>query len=288
MAEPTAVAMQGLAGPPPPAMPKRLEYSIVEDDVAHEISHEDSASPPPGGLRPSEPAQTPSTVVPGDDDQQDAASFHLGNKESADDREQSLAVRETPFPQPSHSTADNMDTQTSNVPRMRSALQSMMLPEHLTQGDTQTQAFLMSSTGDSVQTPPSSKRHAVGLASSAVGMDISRRSTHHTYKVTLLPDVASQREANKKELRQNAQKLSKASINRFKQTDVVLCQCRQNVDDGEMVSLLRKIKRCALTCIAAPVHLLRHLPAPTLLWLHWCRRSSPSEQSRVLPLSDWR
>ncbi|KAK3724805.1 hypothetical protein LTR37_000853 [Vermiconidia calcicola] len=115
--------------------------------------------------------------------------------------------------------ADSYNTQSSNIPEMKKALKAMMQPEHLTQGDTQTQALLP---------PPLSE------SASPTRTDVS--SPTKDDKPLLSQSVTKRLDAVRTELREKARCLAKAEVtNRKKDDDLILCQCGYAEDEGDMV-----------------------------------------------------
>lgn len=102
----------------------------------------------------------------------------------------------------------SIDTQSSDVPNMKKALQGMMRPEYLSQGDTQTQAM---------QPAP-----VVEPSASA--------------QLTLLPDIARQLRQNKVKLERTALNLAGVTRKNSKDSDILLCQCGYREEEGDMVS----------------------------------------------------
>lgn len=103
---------------------------------------------------------------------------------------------------------DSLDTQSSNIPQMRKALGAMMLPESITQGDTQVDSH---SNDAELSSPPKSTRPALSQA------------------------VAKQLNNAKSDLRQTARCLAKATKSKKKNSELVVCQCGHAKDEGDMV-----------------------------------------------------
>lgn len=102
----------------------------------------------------------------------------------------------------------SIDTQSSDVPNMKKALQGMMRTEYLSQGDTQTQAM---------QPAPVVEPSAPA-------------------QLTLLPDIARQLRLNKVKLERTALNLAGVTRRNSKDSDILLCQCGYREEEGDMVS----------------------------------------------------
>lgn len=131
---------------------------------------------------------------------------------------------------------ESLDTQSSNAPRMKSAIQDYLQPERLTQGDTQTQAPLRArppfnaftvTPGSSTTLP----RRAVDSAQPAVG------------KLALRPEVAARLRAKKATLYKKATQLVAPKQKRIEDKEIVMCQCGYDGEDDAMVCALR-LPRC--------------------------------------------
>ncbi|PIA94498.1 hypothetical protein CB0940_08124 [Cercospora beticola] len=119
--------------------------------------------------------------------------------------------------------SESVDTQSSDVPEMKAGLQVMLKPEHLSQGDTQTQALLRPLVASSSNL--GNRNVSAGpLANSSTGA-----------KLVLLPDVARQLKSTKTKLKQKALRI--AGVKTLKKThgDVVLCQCSHAEEENELI-----------------------------------------------------
>lgn len=81
---------------------------------------------------------------------------------------------------------DSLDTQSSHVPRMKKGLQSMTMPERLTQGDTQTQSI-------NRPVPPTPSHHGriatPTTVASGLDMDLDLRDSVPRYRTPILRSV---------------------------------------------------------------------------------------------------
>ena len=123
---------------------------------------------------------------------------------------------------------DTLNTQSSNIPEMKEALRAMMQPEHITQGDTQTQWF-----------PPST--HSEGTETSDLSdvsplKDTAAPSPVRGAKLVLSQSVAKVLANAKPDLRRNAHQLATAGSKSKVASEVILCQCGHNEDEDDMVS----------------------------------------------------
>lgn len=163
-------------------------------------------------------------------------------------------VQQHPEPRgPRGTFHESLDTQSSNVPRMKSAFDDMLQPERMTQGDTQTQA------------PPRAPRAGTrSLTTPAAKLPSDG-------KLTLLPGVAAGLKSEKAKLYRTATRLVAPKQKRNQPEDVVLCQCQQDGRDRDMVCAwsICQVILDAHVCLA-PLHLLRHQAAFLLLWILWC------------------
>lgn len=161
---------------------------------------------------------------------------------------------------------DSFNTQSSNIPEMKRTLQGMMLPEHFTQGDTQTQslAYASAARSESTESPARSEISPWKPAATDIPRVIS--------KPMLSQSVASKLEAEKTNLRQNALKLAKpGSVKSKKNADLVLCQCGYSEEEGDMVCscFVPSSRVTADISLLGQLHVLRFVAAPSLLRLHW-------------------
>ena len=137
---------------------------------------------------------------------------------AVDNPEQDLRLPPKP---PQNSTAlqnDRIDTQSSNIPEMTDALQTMMQCEHITQGDTQTQASVNTYSAQNKEVDSHSHDPVSPSKASEVHPPVK------TTKPELSQYVRKQLESSKAKLRLAARKLVK-SRGQKPQEQVVLCQC---------------------------------------------------------------
>ncbi|KAM3416644.1 Meiosis-specific protein hop1 [Cercospora zeina] len=118
---------------------------------------------------------------------------------------------------------DTVGTQSGDVPEMKAGLQGMLKPEHLSQGDTQTQALLRPPIVD-----------ASGFEQSNPSAPLSASSTTSS-KLLLLPNVAHQLESTKAKLKEKALRIVNAGPSKRKLGQVVLCQCGHAEKENDMI-----------------------------------------------------
>ncbi|KAF7189549.1 HORMA domain-containing protein 1 [Pseudocercospora fuligena] len=223
----------------PVRIPSQLQYREDEEetDLFSEPESEEAVAADASTIVPSTVGRTPALTMP-DTDQSTVHSVkksHFSNLITpAPTSDAAAKLRSTSVRQPSfesvaqqHVTApaasQPVDTQASNVPRMRGALRQMVIPDHLTQGDTQTQHL-----------------QDAKLLNEAAS-DSPHLSTHSSVpdprsaKVILLPNVMQQLNSEKVKLQDAARKLAKISKSRAKKGDVVLCQCGIKQEQAAMV-----------------------------------------------------
>jgi len=128
-----------------------------------------------------------------------------------------------------------LDTQSSNILGMRSALLGMMQPERVTQGDTQTQPQMpmdppLPPRSESTETP---SRYSVSPSKHSMA---AQESTHD--KPILSPTKAQHLDQEKQHLQQTAMELLRKSGRKLKKGDIVLCQCGHAEDEDEMVQCM--------------------------------------------------
>jgi hypothetical protein len=118
---------------------------------------------------------------------------------------------------------DDANTQSSVVPRMKTALNGMMYPEHMTQGDTQTQGLIR---------PPA--------AVSRVAESPPQNGKKHlpSQKMVLLPKVTQSLEAERSQLRKAVLAICKKAGMNTNQSEIVLCQCGHGKEEDAMVSTI--------------------------------------------------
>jgi len=141
----------------------------------------------------------------------------------------SEGLEEDQFAGPQGSGTQNMERQSSLINSMNGNLKDMMQPEHITQGDTQTQgAFRRSQFEDAVTETPSSLRAP------------SFRSSHPQTPVTtdtfpLLSGTQQYIAARTPYLKRTADALAGEAGGRTESGQLVLCQCGCQKDEGDMV-----------------------------------------------------
>lgn len=118
---------------------------------------------------------------------------------------------------------DSLDTQTSDAPLMKRAARSWMLPEHYTQGDTQTQQPLNSVTPE------------CGIPDTPMQSPASTRGSHAPQKLRLLPAMHKQLQRSRRQLKKSALKLATPSLPGSSVSHWILCQCGHNSEEGAMV-----------------------------------------------------
>ena len=123
---------------------------------------------------------------------------------------------------------ETFDTQSSNVPGMKKALTAMMLPEVITQGDTQTQQF--------PPQPPSESAEGPNFDDLSPLHKETPETPFRRDKPALSQFAAQVLENAKPELRQIALALAIAKSSTKKTSDLILCQCGYDRDEGDMVS----------------------------------------------------
>ncbi|EME44840.1 hypothetical protein DOTSEDRAFT_87353 [Dothistroma septosporum NZE10] len=160
-----------------------------------------------------------------DEGDQDAAETSKGNEVTP-----STVVDETVGPdrQPTRIFDESLDTQSSVVPRMRSALRDMLQPERLTQGDTQTQVPLRPQR--ITTTPAFTAGPSTDFAEKSTGTSVSSDS-----KLVLLPEVAARLESEKPKLHKKAMQLAGPREMSDKNDRVIFCQCGFDGKDDNMI-----------------------------------------------------
>lgn len=124
--------------------------------------------------------------------------------------------------------SEGFNTQSSNIPEMKYALKTMMQPEHITQGDTQTQWFPLPPRTESTEAPE--------LGDESPARTTEPPSPVKGTKPVLSQSVAKVLEDTKSDLRQAALKLAKEEGSRKKASDLILCHCECTQEEGDMVS----------------------------------------------------
>ncbi|EMC97773.1 hypothetical protein BAUCODRAFT_403647 [Baudoinia panamericana UAMH 10762] len=127
-------------------------------------------------------------------------------------------------------SVDFTETQSSNILGMKNAFNDMMQTENMTQGDTQTQPPLLPESQPFQRRSHSVERRAV--TSTGRGDHIDTQSSG---KLTLSQAKARTLQADKHKLCKTAAASAKQAGRRSKIGDVILCQCGQTNEDGDMV-----------------------------------------------------
>ena len=120
---------------------------------------------------------------------------------------------------------------------MKSAVQDMLQPERLTQGDTQTQAPLRAR-------PPVNSANITPGPSTALARPAVDNSTSTVGTLTLRPEVVAGLTAKKTTLYNKATQLVAPKQRRVEGQDVVMCQCGY---DGEEDAMVRAIQLSKLS-----------------------------------------
>ncbi|KAK6439802.1 hypothetical protein LTR95_003979 [Oleoguttula sp. CCFEE 5521] len=123
---------------------------------------------------------------------------------------------------------DSRYTQSSQIPQMHNALNSMLQPEELIYGDTQSQQAFRGAQADSVTVTPTTAR-----ASSVrkIREDVSPSIT----TITLLPQVRQAILGKAKDLRKSAQSMAAKVGAVTAAGETVLCACGHAKEEGQMV-----------------------------------------------------
>jgi len=111
---------------------------------------------------------------------------------------------------------------------MKSALQGMMQPEHISQGDTQTQSLVYPPPPVS-ETTASPSRYTVSPSKLSLAEPVT------SDKPCFSPKKAIELQREKQRLHDYAHDIAKRNGRKTKKGDVVLCQCGYNKDEGDMV-----------------------------------------------------
>lgn len=140
--------------------------------------------------------------------------------------------------------SDNAESQTSLVHNMMGDLDSMMQPEQITQGDTQTQsAYQQAGFEDAVTATPTTMR-----ATPSTGSRLRNPVSKDMFP--LQSDTQQEIALRKPYLVKSAKALARKAGGRTATGQMVLCQCGFGEDEGEMVRLFPH---------AAPVMLISNL-----------------------------
>lgn len=126
---------------------------------------------------------------------------------------------------------NSLNTQSSNVPMMRAALQNMMHAEHLTQGDTQTQSLLHPRLQAPSETTASPSRADELTPDAQCAL-----SSTGLAKAALSPTKATELQKERHSLQQKALKAVRKGSKKAKKSEVILCQCGYGKEEGEMVN----------------------------------------------------
>lgn len=132
--------------------------------------------------------------------------------------------------QPLNAFNDDISTQSSGIINMKGALQSMLQPEQITQGDTQTETQSLHRT-----VPLSVATSTPTCTSNSPSKALIATSPTKT-KPLLSPSKISILQKSKGYLRQRALKLANCSSkSKITTKEVVLCQCGHSMEEAEMV-----------------------------------------------------
>lgn len=130
---------------------------------------------------------------------------------------------------PVASQPDNsLNTQSSNIFDMKDTLRGMMQPEHITQGDTQTQSLLHPPPPRSESTE-SISHHTFSPSKLSIAEPTVRD------KPALSQTKATELSRDKQRLHQYAHELAKRAGRNMKKGHVTLCQCGYEKEEGDMV-----------------------------------------------------
>lgn len=164
---------------------------------------------------------------------------------------------------------DGLDTQSSNVPNMKSRLQAFMQPEHLTQGDTQTQAPL-----DPAPPRVPSRSAQANHATASTKMDLA--------------SAAAQKKADKGQLRKTVTSLAQeGNTPGIHGDDVVVCQCESEAGEEDMVCVQGRPMRSLADTASGQVLALRNLAALALLRFLWETGPTLPERAHLLSVLSW-
>ncbi|KAK5119758.1 hypothetical protein LTR85_007334 [Meristemomyces frigidus] len=123
---------------------------------------------------------------------------------------------------------DSLNTQSSNVHDMKNVLKDMMLPERISQGETQTQALVR---------PPSLSESTVSPSRYTISpskLSISEPAVRD--KPLVSPTKADELQRDKKRLREHAHHLAKRNGGKTKTGEIILCQCGHPKEEDGMVA----------------------------------------------------
>lgn len=207
--QPALRALSSIAEPS--RIPSCLEYSshgTREAEIAEEALPDDISTVFPENTEV-DAGRTPSTVLQADESEVVMATPAPTSAVAAKPVEDDTPSANDPIPVRAPNPVDptvqtHISTQSSDVPKMKQALQGMLRPEYLSQGDTQTQAIHQ-------PTAP--------------------------VQLTLLPNIARRLQTDKAKLEKNAVKAAGVTKASAKNADIVLCQCGHQEEEGDMVSL---------------------------------------------------
>ncbi|KAI5361915.1 Putative HORMA domain, Zinc finger, FYVE/PHD-type, Zinc finger, RING/FYVE/PHD-type [Septoria linicola] len=217
----------------PARIPSRLEYVPDQSRESEIVDMLESPAAVSSEKTPTTLGRTPSTVFPEETTAADPETFVATPAPTSTlpaqvDEEDEQRIEETVPMQNSRVTSlilpESIDTQASDAPRMKSALQHMLRPEHISQGDTQTQALGQASKGIEA-TPSVHNRFATPLIRASASV-----------KLLLLPEVLGRLKERKSELRLKALKLAGVTVAKAKKIDVVLCQCGHAEEEDDMIN----------------------------------------------------
>jgi len=117
---------------------------------------------------------------------------------------------------------------------MKHAFQDMMLPEHNTQGDTQTQRLVHQPVA-ALARAPSQSTETPGDYSTSSMQDLAAPRYADIDRPTLSPTKTKQLNARKGQLQQKTLGLAKVPGRKARDGEVVLCGCGQTNEEGDMV-----------------------------------------------------
>lgn len=280
----------GIAGLPPPAIPATLQYTSLLDpqEIIDEVTFSEGVGDVPQRAHAQNErtvSSSAATVVEAGNVQQqtrnltnaaktngmvtpmptsDAPEFALlqRTKSAAADVSELPRSQSNKQLDASQLEAYSSNTQSSNIPGMKKALNGMMQQEHMTQGDTQTQLYPPPQQSESTEIPD--------LSDLSPSKETDFGSPVRGTKPMLSQSVAKFLEKAKPSLHQAARKLAKAPSTKST-SDIVLCQCGHDEDEGDMVSNTKVFGQYLVTNFTSgQLLVLWYLAASPLLWILQC------------------
>ena len=121
---------------------------------------------------------------------------------------------------------------------MRQALQGMMQPEQMTQGDT----LSFYTTHEQEQTPRID--NSPGVLPTQLSSNSTSVSASLGHRIILLPDVVRRLEVEKEKLRKTALKLVQQENLIPEVSDIFLCQCGSFDNEGPLVRNSHQLFKC--------------------------------------------